>query len=623
MSDDGPGRRELAHRVFAAEYDDATHSHTEGEEERAPTYVVTPSGAKANRLFFVGVLTELERVNDEMVRARVVDPTGAFVVYAGQYQPEARAAFERADTPSFLAVAGKARTFQPEDGDRIYSSVRPESVNAVDADTRDRWVVQAAERTLGRVAATARRLRDGGDRTGTDGVSLALGAYDTSPAYLGALREVAVDAVEVVADRRDEVRPLDLDPSAPGEADLAALATLDETAVVPSLGLDDVGRDRPTATADAAGDGTGPGEGVAADDTATLDDDDGDATAGETTGSATETTADTPGGADSDDADDAGGEPVAATADDPGEEPVAATADPTGESETTTGGTVETEPDEGLDGAVDDDRLGDSTDDDGLGDFEPGGLGEDGASEAADEGGLDDSGDDDGLGDFEPGDLGGDDAADEGDAGSTADDSEATDDALDAGSEAAETAASDLDAAASGGDPGPNTDEMYELDEAERAEIESEFDTGFSTGTEVDAPGEADIETPAPEDDPGAGEAGDESEPEPEPGETGVPDADDEPDGPGAEPGEAEGSEAVESETDDQETADDEDVDLESVLLERMADLDDGDGADREELLAAVVDETGADPGAVEDAVEEALMGGQCYEPGDGRLKPI
>ncbi|MFC6728750.1 RPA family protein, partial [Natronoarchaeum mannanilyticum] len=154
----GAGRREVAYRLFAAEYDDAELEHSESDEERAPNYVVTPTGARVNRLFAVGVLTEIEQVNEDVLRARIVDPTGAFVVYAGQYQPDEMAFLERTDPPAFLAVTGKARTFQPDDSDRVYTSVRPESINEVDAETRDRWAVQAAEQTLERVATMATAL---------------------------------------------------------------------------------------------------------------------------------------------------------------------------------------------------------------------------------------------------------------------------------------------------------------------------------------------------------------------------------------------------------------------------------------------------------------------------------
>jgi hypothetical protein len=39
--------------------------------------------------------------------------------------------------------------------------------------------------------------------------------------------------------------------------------------------------------------------------------------------------------------------------------------------------------------------------------------------------------------------------------------------------------------------------------------------------------------------------------------------------------------------------------------------------------LDAVVEEYGVEPDAVEDAIQDALMSGKCYEPGDGTLKPI
>jgi len=101
--------REVAWRVFAREYNDADLGFKEGEDERAPNYVATPTGAKINRLFVTGVLTEVERVGeDDLLRARVSDPTGTFVVYAGQYQPDAVSFFADTETPEFVAVVGKA-----------------------------------------------------------------------------------------------------------------------------------------------------------------------------------------------------------------------------------------------------------------------------------------------------------------------------------------------------------------------------------------------------------------------------------------------------------------------------------------------------------------------------------
>ncbi|MGM0592817.1 MAG: RPA family protein, partial [Halobacteriota archaeon] len=247
-SDGGPGQREVAYRLFAAEYDDASLTYSESDEERAPNYVVTPTGARVNRLFVAGVLTEVESVNEDVLRGRVADPTGAFVTYAGQYQPDAVAFLDRTTPPAFVALTGKARTFEPEDGDRVFTSVRPESINTVDADIRDRWVVSAAEATLARVAVFAEALEM--DERGEDlraallargvheplavGIPRAIDHYGTTPAYLDALRRVALDALAVVAGERDAVRPLELAPDGGGVTDVGAIPETIISAVVAS-----------------------------------------------------------------------------------------------------------------------------------------------------------------------------------------------------------------------------------------------------------------------------------------------------------------------------------------------------------------------------------------------------
>lgn len=251
MSTTSRPSREVAYRVFAAEYDDATHSYKQSDEERAPNYVVTPGGARVNRLFVVGVLTELERVgDDDVLRARVVDPTGAFVIYAGQYQPEALAALEDAEPPTFVAVTGKANTFTPEDSDRTFTSIRPESVAEVDADTRDRWVVETAEQTIdrvGRMAAALEASERGSDlenRLTEEGLSphlavgipRALSEYGTQRAYLGALHRLAVDSLRQIAGEIDEVPQLDVDPDDTGGTTMDLEAGITATDVTRSAG---------------------------------------------------------------------------------------------------------------------------------------------------------------------------------------------------------------------------------------------------------------------------------------------------------------------------------------------------------------------------------------------------
>ena len=146
--------REVAWRLFAGEYNDS-NLEAGGGGDRAPTYVVTPLGARVNRLFVVGVLTDVENVGTDgqpMWRARITDPTGTFHVYAGQYQPEAAAKLAKIKPPAFAAVAGKSRTYAPEPG-TVYTSVRPEVVKVVDENVRDYWILEACRSLKQRLAA--------------------------------------------------------------------------------------------------------------------------------------------------------------------------------------------------------------------------------------------------------------------------------------------------------------------------------------------------------------------------------------------------------------------------------------------------------------------------------------
>ncbi len=136
--------REVAWRLFASEYNDA-NLETEGTGERPPSYIVTPLGAKVNRVFVVGVITDVENVGTDgqpMWRARVSDPTGTFHVYAGQYQPEAAATLSKLKPPVFGAIVGKSRIYSPQPG-TTYTSIRPETIKAVDESIRDFWILEA------------------------------------------------------------------------------------------------------------------------------------------------------------------------------------------------------------------------------------------------------------------------------------------------------------------------------------------------------------------------------------------------------------------------------------------------------------------------------------------------
>ncbi|ESS04771.1 MAG: uncharacterized protein conserved in archaea [uncultured archaeon A07HR67] len=195
--------REVARRVFASEFNDAGYTFKESDDERAPVYLLVPTGESANRVFFVGTLTEKEDVGEdsEYWRGRIVDPTGTFFVYAGQYQPEAASKLRDLDPPAYVAVVGKPRTYETDDG-TVRVSVRPESITTVDAAVRDRWVAETAQRTVERVAAF--------DDDGNEYARMAREEYDLDPqtyktAALSALEDL--DETDELGDDADAGTP--------------------------------------------------------------------------------------------------------------------------------------------------------------------------------------------------------------------------------------------------------------------------------------------------------------------------------------------------------------------------------------------------------------------------------
>jgi RPA family protein len=152
QSNSGQQSREVAKRVFAREFNNGKHMFKESDGEFAPKYQLLPTGEKANRVFFVGTVTEIDEVGDEnTLRARIVDPTGTFVIYAGQYAPEPQTVLNDLTPPSYVAVTGKPRTFEGDESGEIYATIRPETITEVSNDVRDQWVAETARRTLERI----------------------------------------------------------------------------------------------------------------------------------------------------------------------------------------------------------------------------------------------------------------------------------------------------------------------------------------------------------------------------------------------------------------------------------------------------------------------------------------
>jgi RPA family protein len=149
----GPAfEREPARRVFSAELRETRHQFREGEDEKSPTYVLLPTGVRANRIFVAGTLTEKERRGDQNAyyQARIADPTGLFYLMAGSYQPEAMQQIAKLEPPTFVAAVAKPGVFESQSG-ALRVSLRAESVIVVEKDVRDLWVLDTARATLDRV----------------------------------------------------------------------------------------------------------------------------------------------------------------------------------------------------------------------------------------------------------------------------------------------------------------------------------------------------------------------------------------------------------------------------------------------------------------------------------------
>ncbi len=140
--------REVAWRVFAEELRASNLAFRENEDQYAPLYLLTPTGAKCNRVFIVGTLTEKDDIggDTEYWRGRIVDPTGSILIYAGQYQPEAAQALANIEPPAFVSIVGKPKLYQTEDGN-IIISVRVEAIHKADKAARDQWILDTARRT--------------------------------------------------------------------------------------------------------------------------------------------------------------------------------------------------------------------------------------------------------------------------------------------------------------------------------------------------------------------------------------------------------------------------------------------------------------------------------------------
>ncbi|MGZ4943322.1 MAG: hypothetical protein ACXV6K_03480 [Halobacteriota archaeon] len=190
--------REPAWRIFAHEFNQSTLQYKE-DDERGPTYVISPTGAQINRMFVVGVLTEVEdvRSSHDLWRARVADPTGSFTVYAGQYQAEAAGFLAQAEAPQFVSLLGRGRLYTRNE--TTYASIWPKEVISTTELVRNNWIINTAERTLDRLEALKIAASSG---VQDEALREVLRAHSVHPALVeGVVRATAhYKAADVIAD---------------------------------------------------------------------------------------------------------------------------------------------------------------------------------------------------------------------------------------------------------------------------------------------------------------------------------------------------------------------------------------------------------------------------------------
>ena len=144
--------RETAWRVFAGELNSSS-LEKKGEEEKSPAYLVSPLGTKLNRVLIAGVLLEKQNTGSDeepMWRARVEDVSGSYFLNVSKFHMEAAAALASIETPSFVAVIGKIRTYRPDET-KLYVSIRPEKIVRIDSEARQRILLETAQSTWKRL----------------------------------------------------------------------------------------------------------------------------------------------------------------------------------------------------------------------------------------------------------------------------------------------------------------------------------------------------------------------------------------------------------------------------------------------------------------------------------------
>jgi len=145
--------REPAWRVLAFEVRASLHEER-GTGDRAATHLLSPLGARMNRVLMAGDLSAGEALGQAdqqpFYRAKLTDGTGEVTVTAGGFQPRALAGLRSWTVAGPALVVGKAHLFKGRDG-TAYPSVRAEAIRGIAPEEVRRVQAEAVAQTGERV----------------------------------------------------------------------------------------------------------------------------------------------------------------------------------------------------------------------------------------------------------------------------------------------------------------------------------------------------------------------------------------------------------------------------------------------------------------------------------------
>lgn len=146
-------RREPAWRLTARELESSLEQEV-GGGDRPASYLVSPFGARANRVVLAGTLSPPEPVGREepptFWRSRLADPLGSVAVTAGGFQPAAMAQLRSFSAPRPALVVGKTHLYRGRD-QIAYVSVRAEFVRSVPEAEERAALAEIVRHTLDRL----------------------------------------------------------------------------------------------------------------------------------------------------------------------------------------------------------------------------------------------------------------------------------------------------------------------------------------------------------------------------------------------------------------------------------------------------------------------------------------